>query len=86
VQQQESQQKQPTQQQPQQQQQQQPQRVNGTGPIKIGSVKPPPPSTKIPKSAVIMPDGTTSSTTNVMLDVQFGIDIETPCKRIEVFF
>lgn len=39
--------------------------------IKIGSVKPPPPSTKIPKSAVVMPGGNTNG---LNLDVQFGID------------
>ena len=49
-------------------QQKQPLKVN-----KIASVKPPPPSTKIPKSAVVMPDGTTSS---FNLDVQFGVDLE----------
>jgi hypothetical protein len=38
----------------------------------IPSVKPPPPSTKIPKSAVIMP--TTSNANNQNLDVQFGVD------------
>jgi hypothetical protein len=38
----------------------------------IPSVKPPPPSTKIPKSAVIMP--TTSNASNQNLDVQFGVD------------
>ncbi len=40
---------------------------------KIASVKPPPPSTKIPKSAVVMPDGSSSS---FNLDVQFGVDLE----------
>ncbi len=44
---------------------------------KIGSVKPPPPSTKIPKSAVIMPDG---SSNGFNLDVQFGVDLDTPSK------
>lgn len=39
--------------------------------LKIGSVKPPPPSTKIPKSAVVMPGG---STNGLNLDVQFGVD------------
>lgn len=39
--------------------------------IKIGSVKPPPPSTKIPKSAVVMPGGNTNG---LNLDVQFGVD------------
>ena len=43
---------------------------------KISSVKPPPPSTKIPKSAVVMPDGTSNST-NFSLDVQFGCDFDT---------
>jgi len=41
---------------------------------KFGSVKPPPPSTKIPKSAVIMPGG--GSNTGFSLDVQFGVDID----------
>jgi hypothetical protein len=43
-------------------------------PIKIASAKPPPPSTKIPKSAVVMPDGSSGSA--ISLDVQFGIDLE----------
>ena len=42
---------------------------------KISSVKPPPPSTKIPKSAVVMPDGTSNST-KFNLDVQFGCDFD----------
>lgn len=37
----------------------------------------PPPSTKIPKSAVIMPGGSSNSTN---LDVQFGVDLDTPGK------
>ena len=44
---------------------------------KISSAKIPPPSTKIPKSAVIMPDGTSNST-SFNLDVQFGVDLDTP--------
>jgi hypothetical protein len=47
----------------------QPQALNKT--TKLPSVKPPPPSTKIPKSAVIMPDGNTNACN---LDVQFGLD------------
>jgi len=43
--------------------------------IKLPTAKIPPPSTKIPKSAVVMPDGTNSS---INLDVQFGIDLYTP--------
>lgn len=48
---------------------------------KIQSVKPPPPSTKIPKSAVVMPDGS-SSTSGFSLDVQFGID--SPSKSFKI--
>ena len=44
----------------------------------IGSVKPPPPSTKIPKSAVIMPDVGSNSSTSFSLDVQFGVDLDQP--------
>lgn len=58
-----------------QQQQQQPYK-----PIKIASAKPPPPSTKIPKSAVVMPDG--SSGSGISLDVQFGIDLESHLPEI----
>lgn len=47
--------------------------------IRLGSVKPPPPSTKIPKSAVIMPGG---SNNGFNLDVQFGVDIDTPIAEI----
>jgi hypothetical protein len=57
----------------QQQQQQQQQNFKQN---KFGSVKPPPPSTRIPKSAVVMPDG--SSTNGFSLDVQFGVDLDTP--------
>jgi hypothetical protein len=49
-------------------------------PIKIASAKPPPPSTKIPKSAVVMPDGSSSSA--ISLDVQFGIDLESHLPEI----
>lgn len=45
------------------------------GITKISSVKPPPPSTKIPKSAVVMPDGSSNSA-NFSLDVQFGCDFD----------
>ncbi|RMZ95062.1 hypothetical protein BpHYR1_031196, partial [Brachionus plicatilis] len=41
------------------------------------SAKPlPPPTTKIPKSAVIMPDGSTSNSINFDLDLQFGVDLD----------
>lgn len=46
---------------------------------KIQSVKPPPPSTKIPKSAVVMPDGSSNSS-SFNLDVQFGVDFDSPSK------
>ena len=54
-------------------QQQQQQNIK---PNKFGSVKPPPPSTRIPKSAVVMPDG--SSGHGFSLDVQFGVDLDSP--------
>ncbi len=50
---------------------------------KFGSVKPPPPSTKIPKSAVIMPGG--GSNTGFSLDVQFGVDIESKLLNTNIF-
>ena len=46
------------------------QRIN-----KFASVKPPPPSTKIPRSAVVMPGNNQSGFK--LLDVQFGVDIDT---------
>ncbi len=49
-------------------------------PIKLGSVKPPPPSTKIPKSAVIMPGGNTNG---FFLDFSFGVDMDTHSKKPE---
>lgn len=49
-------------------------------PIKLGSVKPPPPSTKIPKSAVIMPGGNTNG---YNLDFSFGVDMESHSKKPE---
>ena len=52
--------------------------------IKIGSIKPPPPSTKIPKSAVIMPGGTSSSN-SFNLDVQFGVDLDSHCINLFSF-
>lgn len=39
---------------------------------KIPSVKPPPPSTKIPKSAVVMPDDPRSVSSSATLDFGFG--------------
>jgi len=57
---------------------QQPVRLN-----KFGSVKPPPPSTKIPKSAVIMPGG--GNNTGFSLDVQFGVDLESKLRIIILF-
>jgi len=56
-------------------QQAQPQAQSTNKNIKLPTAKIPPPSTKIPKSAVVMPDGTNSS---INLDVQFGIDLYTP--------
>lgn len=49
---------------------------------KIPTVKPPPPSTKIPKSAVVMPDG--SNSTSISLDVQFGCDFDNPIPEKKV--
>lgn len=53
---------------------------NPPQPIKLGSVKPPPPSTKIPKSAVVMPGGNTNG---YNLDFSFGVDMETHSKKPE---